>query len=96
MQNGFRFDRPGLLKWLAAVIVVAAPLAYVFEAWLISLVLGFGLMMLGGARGRVRVGRWMSYPEPTQSEGSIAAVGVALLVAGLIAFIAQKVHPWQA
>jgi heme/copper-type cytochrome/quinol oxidase subunit 1 len=96
MQDRFNFNRPGLLKWLASVVVVAAPLSYAFAAWFVPVVLGFGAMMLAGARGRVRVGRWVSYPEPTQSEGSIAAVGVALIAAGVIAFLANKVYPWQA
>jgi hypothetical protein len=102
MRDRFTFNDRRLLWRFAVIVAIAAPLCYFFDAWVIAVALGFGAMMFAGARGRERVHpdsllrQSVSFPEPTQSEGSIAAAGVALWVAAAVAFIAHLVHPWPA
>ena len=102
MRDRFTFNNRRVLGWFVAIVAVAAPLCYFFDAWTVALGLGFGAIVLAASRGRARahpdslLRQSMSFPEPTQNEGSIAAVGVALWVAAGIAFVAHLVYPWPA
>ena len=94
MADAFNFNQPGLLPALAAIVAGSAILSWTYDGALVMLNVGFGLMMLGGAMGRVRVGRWLSYPEPSRLEGSIVAIGVALMLGAVIELL-SRVLPWR-
>jgi hypothetical protein len=92
MQRPFNFRYRGLLLGMAVAFVVSAAITYAFEIGQMVLVLGFCLLMLGVSLPRARVRNLFSfsYPPPTQAEGSIAAVGVSLMVGVTIGAAAQQ------
>lgn len=94
MRGPFNFWHRGLLSLMAVSIVVGAVLTYTFEIGQAVLVVGFFLFMLGAYLPRARAGNPISfsYPPPTQTEGSIAAVGLSLVLGVTIGAAAQLVY----
>jgi hypothetical protein len=93
MRTRFNFWHRGLLSLLAVALAVSSALTYAFEMGQVMLVVGFFLFMLGAYLPRARAGNPISfsYPPPTQAEGSIAALGLSLMLGVTIAAVAQQV-----
>jgi len=74
------------------VLIASAAITYIVGTWKITLAIGFGLMVTGGVLSRIRATGnpfSVSYPRPTQFEGSVAAVGVSLILGAGIGVVAQ-------
>jgi len=93
MRGPFNLRHRGLLSLLAVAFAVSAAITYAFDIGQIVLVVGFFLFMLGAYLPRARAGYPISfsYPPPTQVEGSIAAVGLSLMLGVTIAAAAERV-----